>query len=120
MMTPTIPQELPSKAFSGMSSLEVLNLEQAQLVELSQHLEPLVQRLRLFKATGNPLRCDCKLRWLWNHLQKEDHHQSRLDLPKCATPFSVKSRDVNSLSGRQHLAMSTRSTITKWFKMSFE
>ncbi len=95
--------ELPSSSFSGMRRLEYLNLEHAGLRALAlaqegggagqPHPLPALRELRL---GGNPLRCDCAARWLWRAARRQQQQQhndkARFDLPRCATPFSVRSR----------------------------
>ena len=62
---------------------------------------------------GNPLKCDCESIWLWNMINKngknapssntENIKNVRWDLPRCATPFSVKNNKLHNMKGISHL-----------------
>ena len=94
-----------------MSQLETLNLEQTRLQSLILG-HTFGESLRSLQLLGNPLRCDCHARWLWvwarndtskgsNGGESDLKGQGKVDfqLPKCATPFSVRNRDLVSLGG---------------------
>ena len=94
-----------------MHRLEHLNLEHNGLRSLalapsedgvastseSSSSEPL-SSLRELRLAGNPLRCDCGARWLWREATGRRRGR-RFDLPRCATPFSVRNRELVSLDG---------------------
>ena len=57
---------------------------------------------------GNPLKCDCDSRWLWNMIHFNGKKTSKVkgsmklkgwNLPRCSTPFSVKNNKLSSLKG---------------------
>ena len=71
-----------------------------------------LQHLKEIRLAGNPLRCDCHARWLWAIVkknaggEKEEEEQVgvaseniRIELPKCATPFSVRNMELGDLKG---------------------
>ena len=63
---------------------------------------------------GNPLKCDCESRWLWNMInlvngrqlssivsvtKRELMKHKGWNLPRCSTPFSVKNNKLGNLKG---------------------
>ncbi len=116
-----------------MQRLEYLNLENAELTNVVlQQLNDAADGdkspenhfpLKELRLSGNPLRCDCQLRWLWAAAKSAERHRKRsrrrrrrkneeafqptnFDLPRCATPFSVKNMRLTSLKGELTLSFS--------------
>ena len=107
-----------------MSELETVNLEHTNLrsfvlealnngddSDKSSSSSSKLQHLKEIRLIGNPLRCDCHARWLWAIVNKnrgggaEDDDEGvasgriRIELPKCATPFSVRNMELGELKG---------------------
>ena len=97
--------ELPADAFAGMTQLESLNLEQTQLRNLILEYT-FGESLRALKLLGNPLRCDCQARWLYEfakngeQLRNDTILNPKIELPTCSTPFIVKNRRLTTLTGK--------------------
>ena len=93
-----------------MQKLEYLNLENADLTNLALDF-PLPQRLKVLRMAGNPLRCDCQTRWLWEEARgrRKSDEEGKFDLPRCATPFSLKNVELTTLKGKKkHRTFSRR------------
>ena len=90
-----------STAFVGMAELETLSLAYCSLRTLVLK-EDVVHHLKLLQMEGNPLRCDCHTRWLWN-LAKEQAsaNATKISLPHCQTPFSARGIALTNLSGEK-------------------
>ena len=84
----------------------------------------ILEHLKEIRLIGNPLRCDCHARWLWTMVKKQEEEGDEeekeeegvanaattaeggggggkisIDLPKCATPFSVRNLKLVDLKG---------------------
>ena len=109
-----------------MPELESVNLEHTNLrsfvlesldndVNKSSSSSVVLQHLKEIRLIGNPLRCDCHARWLWAIVRKQQQQADgsgaekegvakiRIELPKCATPFSVRNMDLVNLKGTLYI-----------------
>ena len=82
--------------------MESLILEYAELKGLT--LDEVADSLDDLRLDGNPLKCDCTSRWLWNKtIEKNGGHadevQKRWILPPCATPFNLRGKRLENMEG---------------------
>ena len=86
-----------------------MNIEHCMLQTLKLN-DKTAMSLNILLMEGNPLKCDCDSIWLWNIIQtngKKSSSSSRTkairnrgwNLPRCATPFSVKNNKLRNLKG---------------------
>ncbi|CAG0880211.1 unnamed protein product [Darwinula stevensoni] len=98
---------IPEEAFQGMPELQTLNLDQNALrTFVILHLPA---SLKLITLEGNPLRCDCRLHWLWElsrkknreYLVSSEHDISEdlnVRLPRCQTPLLYRDWPLHRFS----------------------
>ncbi|XP_042912723.1 carboxypeptidase N subunit 2 [Parasteatoda tepidariorum] len=89
---------LPSDLFTNMPNLQVLNLRENGFQTLDQTLfAPIWKTIGIFAIEDNPLRCDCRIKWILLHRFPEGKIYG-----KCAEPNELKGRHLGSL---EHLEL---------------
>ena len=99
---------LSMKAFINLPELTELNVEHCRLQTLKLNNNT-AMNLNILLMEGNPLKCDCDAIWLWKMIhtngkmnlspRNKGIKNKGWNLPRCATPFSVKNNELNNLKG---------------------
>nr|XP_042903263.1 slit homolog 2 protein-like isoform X2 [Parasteatoda tepidariorum] len=90
---------LPSDLFTSMPNLKYLNLDRNGFQTLDQTLfAPIWKSLIWFNIEDNPLRCDCRIKWILLH-----PFPGEIFSGECVEPNELKGRYLESL---EHLELS--------------
>ncbi|XP_015912497.3 slit homolog 3 protein [Parasteatoda tepidariorum] len=90
---------LPFDLFTNMPNLKLLNLDKNGFQTLDQTLfAPIWKNIDVFHTAGNPLICDCRIKWILLHRFPEAGF-----FGKCVEPNELKGRHLRSL---KHLELS--------------
>ena len=82
--------ELTSYADGG---LRVLNMQSNRVHVIEESLRPLLNQMFTFMFTGNPLHCNCEMRWYRDWLNRRNPNTNGLN-DKCLTPFRGRIVDM--------------------------
>ncbi|GFY50823.1 uncharacterized protein TNIN_326881 [Trichonephila inaurata madagascariensis] len=90
--TGNLIESFPDDLFSNMPELEIVLLEKNRIAYISHSLFGFIShRLGLLSLMGNPLICDCNLRWLENETRQIVHGH-------CAQPEHMKEAYLTNLT----------------------
>ncbi|GFR27125.1 uncharacterized protein TNCT_541511 [Trichonephila clavata] len=87
---------LPEDIFSGMDNLRHIWLSNNLIAGLNENtLKTPFQKLRSFLVDGNPIKCDCSLKWI-TRVDRENSFWNNF-IGQCATPKSRQGKALNDL-----------------------
>ena len=66
--------------------LRTLRLDDNDIETVPSTIEPLLSRLSSLSLHGNPLHCNCEVRWFVKWLERHRHVVQQLDTVECETP----------------------------------
>ncbi|XP_054629365.1 leucine-rich repeat LGI family member 3 isoform X2 [Dunckerocampus dactyliophorus] len=105
-------QTLSQYTFRGLKSLTHLSLSNNNLQQLPRDLFQHLDILTDLDLRGNSLRCDCKIKWLVDWIEK-----TNTSVPSiyCASPFEFQGRRVHDLAPRDFNCISADFAVYEMF-----
>ena len=119
--------ELPSNSFANLPELTELNVEHCRLLTF-RIPDKTALNLNLLQMKGNPLKCDCDSRWLWQNVRdgkkvpelvknsssQQEEKRRVWNVPRCATPYNVKNNQLKNLKGTNKVTCSMLETRVRF------
>ncbi|XP_077456262.1 leucine-rich repeat LGI family member 3 isoform X1 [Stigmatopora argus] len=90
-------QMLSKHTFRGLKSLTHLSLSNNKLQEVPRDLFKHLDILTDLDLRGNSFRCDCKIQWLVDWIEKTNTSVPHI---YCASPFELQGRRIHDLASR--------------------
>ncbi|KAI4879469.1 hypothetical protein NFI96_000059 [Prochilodus magdalenae] len=95
--------QIADDAFAGLSHLQYLSLSNNNLQVLPRELFKHLDILTDLDLRGNSFRCDCKIKWLVDWMEKTN---TSVPAIYCASPFEFQGRRIHDLTPRDFNCLS--------------
>ena len=100
---------ITSESFKYVTQLTTLNMQSNRVQTMNESLRPLLDKIGTFMINGNPLHCNCELRWYHDWLNGPRLNKHGL-YTQCLTPstgYIVKMADSSFVCTVPHIAYVT-------------